>query len=112
MITPKEMIAKFFQVWATNPDDIFTTSGAIAGLEKLEEMMPKLASKSDEVLMQRLMAWCSDYPQLTEKIQQSPPRKFSPENNEPPPNTEDNTIANRFPKTSKVLEERSRDNEQ
>jgi len=112
MITPKERIAQFFQVWKTNPDDIFTTSGAIQGLEKLEQMMPELESAPDDIFRKRLMEWCSDYPQLTEKIRQSPPRKLSEENNEPPPNTEDNTIANRFPKTSKVLEERSRNNEQ
>ncbi|MDB9519771.1 hypothetical protein PN466_22770 [Roseofilum reptotaenium CS-1145] len=112
MITPEEMITKFFHVWETNSDNIFTTSGAIAGLDKLEQMMPQLRSQPNDVLMEQLMAWCSDYPQLSEKIWETPPRKLSSENNEPPPDAEDNSIANRFPKTSEVLQERSRNNEQ
>ncbi|WP_199249521.1 hypothetical protein [[Phormidium] sp. ETS-05] len=38
-MTPEQRIAAFWEIWETNPDNIWQTSGAIQGLKSLSESL-------------------------------------------------------------------------
>lgn len=116
-MNPEEIIAAFLEVWETNPDNIFKTSGAVNGLDKLKETVKASQAESNEAFVEKLGAWCQDYPELTEvvvavgegKLKDAVPvasRKFDPANNIPAKQEEDKTLDNRYPEISKTLRER------
>ena len=115
-MNPEETIAAFLEVWETNPNNIFKTSGAINGLDKLKETVETHKAGSNEVLAEKLGEWCAEYPELTGMVVAVGERKLKdaasvasrkprPEHHTPAP--EDSKILdNRAPEISKVLRDR------
>jgi len=84
-MNPEEIIAAFLEVWQTNPKNIFETSGAINGIDKLSETVQTHKADSNEVLAEKLGEWCAGYPELTGMVVATGERKFDPENSAPTP---------------------------
>ncbi|MDB9519096.1 hypothetical protein PN466_19305 [Roseofilum reptotaenium CS-1145] len=111
-MNPEEIIQAFLNVWETNPNDIFTTSGAIAGLEELNDMAIASATDSNTVFVDKLGKWCAQYPKLTDEIfaEAENQRKFKLKNNIPEPETApkkpDKTLDNLYPKIPRSLRDR------
>ena len=105
-MNPEETIAAFLEVWQTNPKNIFKTSGAINGLEKLNDIVQTHKADSNEVLAEKLGEWCAEYPELTGVVLATGERKFKPKNNTPTQQEEDRTLDNRYPEISQILRDR------
>jgi hypothetical protein len=106
-MNPQDLIAAFLEVWESNPDNIWQSSGAIQGLEKLNDSLVVCQDKSDSELANELGQWCSSYPQLTQKVMDKlGERKLRGEHNDSP-NTSDTADVNLYPKITEILRTRS-----
>lgn len=110
---PEELLAAFLEVWETNSNNIFEKSGAINGLDSLQNKIQNSADKSNEEFVSILGEWCQNYPELTtailaEKDRQSgegsKPRKFKEFQNSS--SQESHSLQNQYPKISASLRER------
>ncbi|MGC9526540.1 MAG: hypothetical protein ACP5D7_13475 [Limnospira sp.] len=100
----EKMIAAFLKIWETNPDNIWKTSGAIEGLQKLNDSLIACQDKSDADIVEELKKWCRYYPKLTEKIMAEAlgEKKLKGSDNDSP-NTEDMAYKNIYPKITEIL---------
>jgi len=102
-MNPQDLIAVFLEVWESNPDNIWQSSGAIQGLEKLNNSLAACQDKSDLELANELGKWCGSYPQLNQKVMDKlGEKKLRGENNDSP-NTTDTTYVNLYPKITEFL---------
>lgn len=104
-MNPEEIIAAFLKVWETNPNDIFEKSGAINGLDRLNDIFVGSQSDSNEEFANKLGKWCEDYPELTQVVLAETERKLKPENNIST-QEDSKTLTNRYPKISQTLRDR------
>jgi hypothetical protein len=108
----EKMIAAFLKIWETNPDNIWKTSGAIQGLQKLQDSLVDCQDKSDADIVKELKKWCRNYPKLTEKLMAEAlgEKKLRGANNVDPntdyPNPEDNPLVNQYPEITEILRNR------
>lgn len=103
-MTPEQRIAAFWEIWETNPDNIWQTSGAIQGLKALNESLVACQDKSDAEVAAAIKEWCRPYPKLTEKIMAKTfgEQKLSGSDNDSP-NTDDTAYKNIYPKITEIL---------
>lgn len=103
-MNPEKVIAAFLKIWETNPDNIWETSGAIKGLQKLNDSLIACQDKSDADIVEELKKWCRDYPKLTEKIMAEAfgEQKLRGSDNDSP-NTGDTDYKNIYPKIPEIL---------
>ncbi|MBS0015147.1 MAG: hypothetical protein KFF72_02035 [Arthrospira sp. SH-MAG29] len=102
-MNPQDLIAVFLEVWESNPDNIWQSSGAIQGLEQLNDSLAACQDKSDLELANELGKWCASYPQLTQKVMDKlGKRKLSGSDNDSP-NTGDTAYKNIYPKITEIL---------
>ncbi|KOR36479.1 MULTISPECIES: hypothetical protein [Planktothricoides] len=102
-MNPQDLIAAFLEVWDSNPDNIWQSSGAIQGLDQLNDSLAACQDKSDLELANELGKWCASYPQLTQKVMDKlGERKLKGSDNDSP-NTEDTAYKNIYPKIPEIL---------
>lgn len=103
-MNPEKVIAAFLKIWETNPDNIWKTSEAIEGLQKLNDGLIACQDKSDADIVEELKKWCCYYPKLTEKIMAEAlgERKLTGSDNDSP-NTENTDYKNIYPKIPEIL---------
>ena len=103
MSTPETIIAAFLQVWETNPDDIFTTSGAINGLPELKSYVVGNPDKPNADIAKKIQDWSKNYKQLRDVIA-ALSRK--PKNIPTDPTKQANVVDNRYPELAESLRKR------
>ncbi|WP_354634796.1 hypothetical protein [Planktothricoides raciborskii] len=102
-MTPEQRIAAFWEIWETNPDNIWQTSGAIQGLKSLSESLVACQDKSDAEIATAIKEWCRPYPKLTQKLMDKVgERKLSGADNDSP-NTGNTDYKNIYPKITEIL---------
>lgn len=103
-MNPEKVIAAFLKIWETNPDNIWETSEALEGLQKLNDSLIACQDKSDADVVEELKNWCRYYPTLTEKIMAEVlgERKLRGEHNDSP-KTGDTAYVNLYPKITEIL---------
>jgi Zn/Cd-binding protein ZinT len=106
-MNPQDLIAAFLEVWQSNPDNIWQNSGAIQGLEKLNNSLVVCQDKSDSELANELGQWCSSYPQLTQKVMDKLGEKKLRGSDNDSPNTNDTAYENLYPKITEILRNRA-----
>jgi hypothetical protein len=105
-MTPEQRIAAFWEIWETNPDNIWETSGAIQGLPTLQGILVACQDKSDAEVAAEIKNWCRPYPKLTQKLMDKVgERKIRGEHNVPPI-TESHDLVNLYPEITEVLRTR------
>lgn len=103
----EQRIAAFLEIWETNPDKIWETSGAINHLQTLNERLVACQNQPDSELATVIKEWCRPYPELTQKLMSIwGERKLRGCDNDSP-QTEDNAIINQYPEITKILRERT-----
>ncbi len=104
----EKMIAAFLKIWETNPENIWETSEAIEGLQKLNDSLMACQDKSDADVVEDLKKWCRHYPKLTEKViaEALGERKLKGSDNDSP-NTGDTAYINLYPKITEILRTRA-----
>ncbi|MDJ1171279.1 hypothetical protein PMG71_17765 [Roseofilum sp. BLCC_M154] len=106
-MTDEEYMQAFLQVWETNPNNIFTTSGAMKGLPALNTLVVESKDESNEVFADKLGQWCSDYPKLSDQVFAAHNRKFKFKKDSPKPQTQpDKTLDNHYPQIPESLRKR------
>ncbi len=94
MSTPEKIIAAFLQVWETNPDDIFTTSGAINGLPELSSYVVGHPEKSNADIAKKIQEWSRNYKQLRDVLVAA---LRKPKNKPTDPTKQGNVVGNNYP---------------
>jgi len=103
----EKRIAVFLEIWETNPDNIFETSGAIDDLQTLNERLIACQDQSNAEIAAAIKEWCRPYPKLTQKLMDIwGERKLKGADNDSS-KTEDNSIINQYPKITQVLRTRA-----
>jgi len=100
-------IAAFLEVWETNPDNIWQTSGAVQGLPELQKQLQDYQNQSDAELADALSQWCSDYEPLSRKILDKLGERKLKGSDNLSPNTSDQTthqaLINQYPEITQTL---------
>jgi hypothetical protein len=105
-MTPEQRIAAFWEIWETNPDNIWETSGAIQGLPTLRESLMAGQNQSDAEVAAAIKQWCRSYPKLTQKLMDKVgERKLTGANNAGP-KTDDRAVVNQYPEITEILRNR------
>jgi hypothetical protein len=112
-MTPEKMIYAFLQIWENNPDDIFTKSGSINGLQELRDNLVNSQNESNSEILKVLQTWCKQYSLIGQKVAILAARKLdasanippTPDINNPAPSNEQIRI-NQYPEISEILRSR------
>lgn len=102
-MTPEQRIAAFLEVWETNPDNIWETSGAIRDLQTLNDSLVACQDKSDSEVAAEIKKWCRPYPKLTQKVMDKLGEKKLRGSDNASPKTGDTDYKNIYPKIPEIL---------
>ncbi|MEA5418776.1 hypothetical protein VB712_06020 [Spirulina sp. CCNP1310] len=105
-MTPEQRIAAFWEIWETNPDNIWEKSGAIQGLPDLQERLVACQDQSDAQVANEIKQWCLSYPKLTQKLMDKVGERKLRGGDNLPPTTDYQPLDNLYPKITQILRTR------